>query len=168
MFGVSTLRNARRASLLAACFASSTLSAGVYLNVRNSPSLSITTTNLAAGAGSDLTSTQTVTTQQLLDINVYGFNSYTWEVDIAFSTTGMTWPSGATVTAKRTSNGGNSNIAGGTSAMQLTSSAQPLFTGKGDATGVSIQYVVSGLNLSNCSPGNNYSFPIRFTYGVFG
>ena len=144
-----------------------TLAAGSYLSVTNSPSITITTTNLASGAGSDLTPTAIVTTTQSLTITVSGIFSglITWEVDVALSSANSTWPSGVSVTAKRTTNGGNGTISGGTAGVQVTNSPQALFTGRGSAT-IAVQYSLSGLSLASCSPGTTYSYPLTYTFGT--
>ncbi len=153
------------AGLLLAICANTCLSAGAYLTISNSPSVALSTSDLASGAGTDLTTTKIVPTSQQISINTYGATA-TWEVDIALSSGSATWPSNVTVFAKRTGNGGNSSVSGGTSNIQLTTSAQTFFTGQNSATNITVQYTIGSLSLANCVPGTSYSYPISYTFGT--
>ncbi len=153
--------------ILLAVGASVPLSAGIYLTVSNSPTVTLSTSDLTSGAGTDLSTTKVASTSQQLNIAIpiYGLG-VTWEIDIALSSGSPTWPSNVTVFATRTGNGGNTSISGGTSAIQLTTSPQKFFTGQNNATGVTVQYTIGNLSLANCAPGTNYSYPISYTFGT--
>ncbi len=152
--------------ILLATGASAPLSAYNYLTVSNSPAVTLSTSDLISGAGTDLSATKVVPTSQQISVSIPFLFLSSWEVDIALSSGSATWPSNVTVFATRTGNGGNSTISGGTSAIQLTTSPQKFFTGTGSATGVTVQYTIGNLSLANCAPGANYSYPISYTFGT--
>lgn len=143
------------------------LSAGTYITVSNSPSVTVTSSDLASGAGTDLTNTKVVPTSQNIDISIPLFGTgYTWEVDIYLNSTTANWPSNVAIYARRTGNGGNSNVSGGTSNILLTTSPQVFFTGRNSASGITVQYTIMGLGLANCPPSSTYSYPIRYNFGL--
>lgn len=136
--------------------------------VRGSPATSITVNDLTAGAGSDLSAAKLDPSMvHLIDVSPSsGYQSTTWEVDISLNTQGASWPSNLAVYVRRTNTGSpaNSTISGGSGYTLLTTSNQALFTGKGTATGVTIQYIIFNTSLANCPPGN-YTLPITYTAG---
>lgn len=143
------------------------LSAGNYISVSSSPSVTVTSSDLASGAGTDLTDTKVVPTTQRLDVTIpFLSGNVLWEVDVFLNTTTANWPSNVAIYAKRTSNGGNANVSGGTSNILLTTSPQTFFTGRYSASNVTVQYTITGLALANCPPSATYSYPIRYNFGL--
>lgn len=161
---ISKLTNAL-GLLTCICFSSSECAAWA---VRGSPATSITVSDLSSGAGSDLTTTKLDSAMvHLIDVSPSsGYTNTTWEVDIQLNTQGANWPPNLVVYARRTNTGSpaNSNISGGSSYVKLTTSNQVFFTGKGNATSVTIQYLIVNTSLANCPPGN-YTLPIVYTAG---
>ncbi|HOS97235.1 MAG TPA: hypothetical protein PLU54_06235 [Deltaproteobacteria bacterium] len=117
--------------------------------------------DLTGGAGTNLTGTYT----SMTNVNIVAITNTTgrtdnWRVDIKRVDT--TWDGSLRLSARRTSSGsGTGRITGGTSYLQLTTSDQTLFSGRGDRFDVSIQLRVTGASLT-LSP-NQYITTVQYT-----
>ncbi|MHB0937189.1 MAG: hypothetical protein ACYDCO_03115 [Armatimonadota bacterium] len=124
-------------------------------------SLTITASNLQAGAGSDLVSTYTSDTAAatLAVINTTG-DADSWRVDIR--RTDILWDNSLTLSARRTSDGtGGGSVSGGTVFQAIGTSDSSFFSGAGDRSGITLQFQVSGASVQ-LAPAT-YSTTITYT-----
>jgi hypothetical protein len=117
--------------------------------------------DLTGGAGTNLTGTYTsMTNVNIVDITNTTGRTDNWRVDIKRVDT--TWDGRLSLSARRTSSGsGTGRITGGTSYLQLTTSDQTFFSGRGDRFDVNIQLRVTGASLT-LSP-NQYITTVQYT-----
>jgi hypothetical protein len=137
------------------------LSAAIGITSSGTWSVSIGEANLSGGAGTNLAPTYDSATNQLT-INVTGTKNKNdaWRIDVRSVNT--SWNANLYLNVLRTSNGtGPGSISGGTSYIQLTTSNQTFFSGKGDRTGITVQLRLS--NLSVKIPPATDSAYARFT-----
>lgn len=123
----------------------------------------ISSSDLTFGAGSDLTDTYTsanVTTT----LEVSGCVDETEEWQISIKRVDQIWDSAKFVlAAQRTSEGtGAGTITGGDSSFQEVTTSDALFiTGRGDRSGITIQYQLTGVSIQILP--DNYSTAVEFT-----
>ncbi len=130
------------------------------LAITQSPSVSITSSNLSGGAGTDLSSS--VNPTSLVEgLNItnaqYTFGNttyvYSWTAYCSIGSASSNWPSNLSCNIKLLSPG-NSNAASTTNSayVTLTSTSQSIFSGSGNASGITLQCQLTNLSLANCPP----------------
>lgn len=120
--------------------------------------VTINSSNLIAGAGSNLVSSQEspADTSQVSITNVPA----NWRIDVRRQDS--VWNAALSLQVRRSSNGtGSGSISGGTSYVTLTTSDQTLCTGSLNRSGIGMQYQVAGLSLA--LPPNTYQTDALFT-----
>lgn len=121
--------------------------------------LSLSSSNLTGGAGSDLTATYTSTANATI-LNVASPGNGTWRVYI--NRNDSSWPADFLLYAQRTSTGtGSGTISGGTSYQQITTGQVSFFTGSKNRTGINIRYQLRGASIQ-VSPGT-YNTTVVYT-----
>lgn len=120
-------------------------------------SRTITSSDLTAGAGSDLKSTYE-SASNATTINILGV---TWQVAVRRVDT--SWNSDFVLSVKRTSDGTGkgSTISGGLSYVTVGTTDSAFFSGTKNKTGINLQYQLSGVSIT--IPPGNYSTSITFT-----
>ncbi len=140
----------------------------VTIDISGSWSLTITSADLTAGAGSDFTSSYESNTDQIsvdIDKVVSGnfwdwFLSYNWRVDV--NKQDVNWHSDMELYVRRTSGGfGFGSISGGTSYQQITSSDRTFFSGNGRRYWIPLQLQLQGMSVE--VPPGNYSTVVYYT-----
>lgn len=150
---VRSFRMRALASLLSLC----TVAVAADLTSSGDWFESVTSANLAGGAGSNLTQPESVAGITTLTIaNAPGV----WRIKARRS--GISWPSGCSIWIKRTSNGsGSGSISGGNAFIELGTTDVEIFNGSQNRNGVSLQFKVTGLSVNH--PPGNLSSSIIFT-----
>jgi hypothetical protein len=146
------------ALLLVACTLSSARAADI--SVVGNWSEVINSSDLAAGAGSDLRSPiESGTAQATLDISATGGAS--WVVKVSKSD--INWPAGVSIAVRRTSDGtGAGTLSGGTGYLTVTGTEQTLFSGSDDRSGIQLQLRTESLSIGD-APG---SYGATLTYRI--
>jgi hypothetical protein len=120
----------------------------------------LNTSFLLAGAGSNLqSSVVSIAGSTVIDLSGAGGS---WTVRARLSP-GL-WDSNVTLQVRRASDGiglGSSSIVGGESFIDVTTTDTLFFTGKGNRTGVALQYRLTGLSCQ--VPPGTYTAPVIFT-----
>ena len=137
---------------------------GMSINCDGSWSKTITTSNLTAGAGSNLTSTyESTTTQANIDISLTLGLLDRWRVDV--HKVDGTWHSDVHLYIRRSSDGstdlGLGTISGGTSYIEVTGISQTFFSGSGNRYDAEVQLKLTGISLS--IPPGTYSATVYIT-----
>jgi hypothetical protein len=131
----------------------------------------VNSSDLIAGAGSDLRSPIESSTSVAV-INISNAAGTNWIVKV--KKTDLLWPTETSLVIKRTSNGlgsiasddgfvgltGTESISGGTTYLELTGNEQIIFSGAGNRSDIYIQLKLSGLSVLN--PPDNYSTSITY------
>jgi len=147
--------------VLAATFALINLVLASNITVTGSWSLSIGQADLSGTAGSELNSTYTSATNQatLGADATYSFTN--WRISVRRIDT--TWHANFHLWVKRTNNGtsGTGTYSGGTTFIDLTTVDQTFMTGRGDRSGFTLQFQLTGV--STAVPAASYSTTIRYT-----
>lgn len=125
-------------------------------------SVTVNSSDLASGAGSDLNSTKEssagVVTLTLTDI---GLGEASYRIDIRKASS-SSLSSDVHLWVKRVTDGsGSGSITGGTSYQEVTSVDTSFFSGTLDRSGIQVQYQLTGLGLSLNSGGGQAT--IRYT-----
>ncbi len=142
-------------------FALTSTAAAIDITVVGSWTEFIDQADLRGGPGTNLVGTYT----SMTNVNIVAITNTTgrtdnWQVDIKRVDT--SWDGSLSLSARRTSSGsGTGRITGGTSYLQLTTSDQAFFSGRGDRSNVSIQLRVTGASLT-LSP-NQYITTVQYT-----
>lgn len=137
-----------------------TVTHALDLLVTGSWSLSIDSTDLVSGAGSNLTAQyESATDQVTVDIFNSAGGGDTWRVDISKSD--ISWNGSLLVYCKRTSSGSGGSVAGGTTYLEVTDIDQQFFTGSDNVAGIGFQYKLDNVSVS--IPPAVYSTSIVFT-----
>jgi hypothetical protein len=146
--------------LLAALALIAVADAAINITVTGSWSFSVGQANLTGGAGSDLTSTFTSATNQAT-LGVSNTLGASWRIDVRRIDT--LWHANLHLWLKRTNNGtfGSGTYSGGTIFLDLTTSDQMFMTGRGNRTGFTLQFQLTGV--STAVPAASYSTTIRYT-----
>lgn len=120
----------------------------IDVSVAGGWSLSVDTTDLSGGAGSNLVSSfSSAANQVTLTISNTSSSSDAWRVEAYRS---GDWPAGVTQYLRRTSAGsGNGSISGGAGYMTITTIPATLFSGTGDRGNVELQLRAEGLSVAN-------------------
>jgi hypothetical protein len=118
----------------------------------------VDSSNLIAGAGSDLRSPIESKTSVAV-INISNTEGSVWTVNVKKAD--LLWPTGTSLAVKRTADGsGFGSISGGTTYLRLTGNEQLIFSGAGDRSDIHIQLKLTGLSVDN--PPDNYSTSITY------
>ncbi len=154
----------RRACLilcLASSFLSSRAADAIGISITGNWILSITSSDLVAGAGSDLAgSYQSSSGQVAVDVIGTSGSSDAWRIDVRRSDT--TWHESLVVSVKRTSNGsGSGTISGGTAFQSIGPTDATFFSGSGDRSAIDLQLQLSGLSVQ--VPPSTYSTTVIYT-----
>ncbi len=125
-------------------------------------SLTVDATDLVAGAGTDLVSTQTSSsTQGSIDITGTTGSTDNWRVDVKRVDT--TWDSDFTIYVRRTGDGtGTGTISGGTTFQAVTTTDATFFSGAGDRSGIDVEFKIEGFSVSTI-PVDIYDTSITYT-----
>lgn len=120
------------------------------IGVSRSWSLTIDSSNLQGGPGTDLISTyESNTNQVLVQIQKGGggwFTNWYWRVDVCKSD--LNWPSEFYLDVRRSSNGiGFGSITGGTNYQEVTDTDQLFFTGSRNRILIGLQFRLRGVSL---------------------
>jgi hypothetical protein len=139
------------------------LNAAIAITVSGSWTLAIGQSNLTGSAGSNLTSSYESSTSQL-SMSISGLSSTltTWRVDVKRIDTN--WNPGFTISIKRTNSGtsGTGTVnSGGTTYTAVTTTAQSLWTGRGNKSGIYLQEKLDGISCS--IPAATYRTTLSFT-----
>lgn len=147
--------------LAALCWPSSAF-AVLSIATTGSWSNTVDATDLVAGAGTDLVSTQTSSsTQGSIDVTGTTGNSDNWRVDVKRVDT--TWDSDFIIYVRRTSDGtGTGTISGGTTFQEVSTTDATFFSGSGDRTGVNVEFKIEGFSVTTI-PVDTYSTAITYT-----
>lgn len=107
----------------------------------------IDATNLLAGAGSELESSdQSATSQIVLEISATGGSTDTWRLDVRRADS--SWPSALALWVRRTGGGsGAGSIDGGLSWVEVGSTDTSFFSGEGNRDSIPVQLRITGLSL---------------------
>jgi len=137
---------------------------GMSINSDGSWSKTITTSNLTAGAGSNLTSTyESTTTQANIDISLTLGILDSWRVNV--HKVDGTWHNDFHLYIRRSSDGwtdlGLGTISGGSSYIEVTGVSQTFFTGSGNRYDADVQLKLTGISLS--IPPGTYSTTVYIT-----
>jgi hypothetical protein len=131
----------------------------ISITVSGSWSVVIDASDLQGGPGTDLVSTQESPLNGSA-LSVSQASGLNWQVTVR--RIDGTWPSGLSLSAKRTSNGtGTGSISGGTTYLNLTTIDQSFFTGRGNRSTVYLRFQLSGLSVN--IPPSAYSTTIVYT-----
>jgi hypothetical protein len=123
-------------------------------------SLTIDSSDLVSGAGSDLvTQYESASDQVLLEISNSAGGGDLWRVDVSRSD--ISWNGDLTISCKRTSSGSGGSVSGGLSYQDITGSDQEFFTGSDDVVDISIQYLLDGVSIT--IPPDLYSTTVVYT-----
>jgi hypothetical protein len=125
-------------------------------------SVTVDASNLAACAGSDLTSIyESEINQGIISISGTASSSDAWRLDVRRSDTN--WPSAFALYVRRTGAGtGNGGIiSGGSEYQAVGTSDSSFFSGTGERSGVNLQLKATGVSLT-VTPGT-YSTSIVYT-----
>ncbi len=103
--------------------------------------------DLFAGAGTDIRSPiESGSSEFRVDVSNTGGAS--WTLNLRRSD--LSWPSGVTLAARRTTDGsGAGSISGGASYQTISALDQALFSGSGDRSGIGIQLKLEGLSVQH-------------------
>jgi len=103
--------------------------------------------DLFAGAGTDIRSPiESGSSEFRVDVSNTGGASWT----VRLRRSDLSWPSGVTLAARRTTDGsGAGSIGGGASYQNVTGLDQALFSGSGDRSGIGIQLKLEGLSVQH-------------------
>jgi len=123
-------------------------------------SLTITSSDLISGAGSDLKSDYE-SAADAVSISISGTTgaSDNWRVDVEKIDTN--WPNSLNLYIKRTSDGTGGSVSGGTSYQQITDVNQTFFSGSGDVSWINVQLKLNGVSIQ-ISP-DNYTTTVYYT-----
>lgn len=140
------------------------LSAG-SVDANGSWTETIRSTNLTAGAGSDLSATYTSPADQAsVDITLTTEAADQWRVDVKKSD--MNWHADTHLFIRRSSDGSpgmsGATISGGTSYMEVTDVDQAFFSGSGDRLNAGIQFRLTGFSVQ--VPPGSYSTTVILTF----
>lgn len=148
------------------------LSAAPTLAVAQSPSASITSSNLSGGGGSDLTATLTSPTALSLNVSgavisgLFSTSLTNWYCYFSLGSASSNWPSNLTLSVKLSSAGsGNGNAYSSTNGTYavLTTTPQAIFYGQGNQSGITVQCQLNNLSLANCPPISAATLPLVMT-----
>lgn len=145
-------------------FVIETVIAQVAIIVTGSWSLSIDSTDLVSGAGSDINSPfQSLTNQ--VDLELAGGHPFrdNWRVDVHRSDSN--WDTNFQIFVTRTGDGTGHNrsaISGGLSYQEITVTSQLFFSGNGDRSGIPLQLQLDGVSVQ--TPPDLYSTTIIYTF----
>ncbi len=126
----------------------------------NWSSLTITSADLIAGAGSDLESDHE-SDASIVFISISGTtgSSDNWRVDVKKIDTN--WDSSIKLYIRRTFDGsGSGSISAGTSYQEVIESYQSFFNGSGDRSNIDIQLKLSGVSIQ--IPPDNFTLTIYY------
>lgn len=156
-------KNAQRALLALfalALFQKIELNANPSVAIAQSPSVSITTSNLSGAAGTDLTSAVN-STSMVLGLTITGasttFGNVTYVTAYtaycSLGSASSNWPSNLSCNIKLLS-AGSSNVTSTTNSayVTLSSTSQSIFSGSGNGSGITLQCQLTNLSLVNCPP----------------
>lgn len=131
------------------------------ISVSGAWDLTLSASNLVSGAGSNLTDTYTSATDAAyIDISVF---PYVWNWQVSVNMTVTRWNSNLQLWARRSGNGSTwfGSITGGTAYQQVTTTAQPFFTGFLNRSNVPIQYQIR--NVTALIPAATYTVSVVYT-----
>ncbi len=137
--------------------AAATVTWAISINATGQWDLTIDSSDLQAGPGSDLNpSYSSAVDQVILDIIAAG----NWGVDVNKSDSN--WHSNLHLNVKRTSDGtGAGTISGGSAYQEITGTNQSLFSGSLDRNTINIQLQLTGVSIT--VPPDNYSTTVTYT-----
>ena len=118
----------------------------ISVTVTGSWSLTITSSDLISGAGSDLKSDYE-SAADAVSITISGTTGAldTWGIDVRKVDTN--WHSDLILYVKRTSNGIGGSVSGGTSYQQVTGTNLSFFSGSDDVSWINVQLKLSGVSI---------------------
>jgi len=132
----------------------------IDITVVGSWSLSITSADLVAGAGSDLKSDyESATDAVSISISATAGASDSWRVDVKKVDTN--WQGNLILYIKRTSNGTGGSVSGGTAYQEVTDINTFFFSGSDDASGIKAQLKLSGVSIQ--VPIDTYTTTVYYT-----
>ncbi len=125
-------------------------------------SKSVDANDLVAGAGTDLVSTQTSSSNQgSIDVSGTTGDSDNWRIDVKRVDT--TWDSDFTIYVRRTGDGtGSGSISGGTTFQEVTTTDATFFSGSGDRSGINVEFKIEGFSVGTI-PVDTYDTAITYT-----
>jgi len=154
-----TSKGFRQVSLIFAflLFLISSSAASIEITSTGNWSVTIDSSNLINGAGSDLNSTYESTTYQVsLTISS---TSGSWRVDVRKANTN--WHTDLHLWVRRTGDGSGGSVSNGTVYQELTGTDQPFFTGSDNVSGITLQLKLSGMSVQ--VPPDTYTATIYYT-----
>ncbi len=122
--------------------------------------LTITSSDLISGAGSDLKSDYE-SSVDAVSISISGTTGAldSWRIDV--DKVDSNWHSDLILYVKRTSDGTGGSVSGGTSYQQVTDTNQSFFSGSDDVSGISVQSKLSGVSIQ--IPPDTYATAVYYT-----
>jgi len=146
-------------------FVIKTVIAGIL--IIGSWSLSISSADLIAGAGSDINNSfVSISNQVMIDITDVNSIENNWRIDI--HKTDVIWDTNIQLFIARTGEGSgqkNSTILGGLTYQNITDREQLFFAGRGQRSGVPIQLKFEGLTIG--LPNGSFSTTVVYTITEF-
>ena len=132
----------------------------IDITVVGSWNLSITSSDLVEGAGSDLKSDyESAADAVSISISATAGVSDAWRVDVKKVDTN--WQGNLILYIKRTSNGIGGSVSGGTAYQEVTGSDTSFFSGSDDVSGIKAQVKLNGVSVQ--IPIDIYTTTIYYT-----
>lgn len=134
--------------------------AAISISGTGSWTKTITGTDLAGGAGSNLNSTYE-SAPDACSITISGTTGPpdVWRVDV--KKVDGTWNGSLVLSAKRTSSGSGGSVSGGQAYQQLGNTYATFFSGSGDVSGISVQLKLTGVSIT--IPPGTYTSTVYYT-----
>lgn len=132
----------------------------IDITAAGSWSLSIASSDLTAGAGSDLKSDyESAADAVSISISATTDASDAWRVDVKKVDTN--WHGNFTLYVRRTSDGAGGSVTGGAAYQQVGNTGASFFSGSGNVSGVKVQLKLSGVSLQ--IPPDTYTATVYYT-----
>lgn len=136
------------------------------LSITQSPSLSISSSNLSGAGGTDLTATLASTPMTLVfTVNDSAATNTVWSCYCSINNASSNWPPNLVFNIKLT-NPGSSNATSSTGGgfAALNASQQKICSGSGNGSGITLQCLLANVSLANCPPTTSTAYlPITLT-----
>lgn len=137
-----------------------TVSLALDISLIGSWNLTVDSSDLVSGAGSDLvTQYESEADQVLLEISNSTGPSDSWRVDVSKSD--ISWNGSLTISCKRTSSGSGGSISGGLSYQEISGVDQQFFTGSDNVLDIAVQYLLDDVSIT--IPPDIYSTTVIYT-----
>jgi len=134
--------------------------AQISVTVAGDWSETIDSSDLIAGAGSDLQSTyESAADAVLVSVSGTGGGADTWRMDV--KKTDTSWHGSFVLSLRRTSSGTGGSVSGGDSYQQVTDSYNSFFSGSDDVSGIKVQLKLDGVSIQ--VPPDSYATTVYYT-----